>query len=127
MAFLLPSLDLVKLIEVLNKKQWQACIASFMHALNNSKKVLELLYLQSMKFIVFLSEAIMFLRENFRMDTMKFLKFDIPIMALTATATTRVREDILQSLHMSKATQIVLTSFFWSNLRFLIWNEHFLL
>uniref|UniRef100_M1CB86 ATP-dependent DNA helicase Q-like SIM n=1 Tax=Solanum tuberosum TaxID=4113 RepID=M1CB86_SOLTU len=38
------------------------------------------------------------------MDTMKFLKFDIPIMALTATATTRVREDILQSLHMSKAT-----------------------
>ncbi|XP_009778267.1 ATP-dependent DNA helicase Q-like SIM [Nicotiana sylvestris] len=58
------------------------------------------------------------LRENFRMDTMKFLKFDIPIMALTATATTRVREDILQSLHMSKATQIVLTSFFRPNLRF---------
>ncbi|KAG5626112.1 hypothetical protein H5410_011330 [Solanum commersonii] len=47
------------------------------------------------------------LRENFRMDTMKFLKFDIPIMALTASATTRVREDILQSLHMSKATKIV--------------------
>ncbi|KAK4339655.1 hypothetical protein RND71_041117 [Anisodus tanguticus] len=47
------------------------------------------------------------LRENFSMDTMKFLKFDIPIMALTATATTRVREDILQSLHMSKATHIV--------------------
>lgn len=58
------------------------------------------------------------LRDNFRMDTMKFLKFDIPIMALTATATTRVREDILQSLHMSKATQIVLTSFFRPNLRF---------
>ncbi|XP_055816709.1 ATP-dependent DNA helicase Q-like SIM isoform X2 [Solanum dulcamara] len=60
------------------------------------------------------------LRENFRMDTMKFLKFDIPIMALTATATTRVREDILQSLHLSKATQIVLTSFFRPNLRFLV-------
>ncbi|KAG5571107.1 hypothetical protein H5410_060873 [Solanum commersonii] len=29
-------------------------------------------------------------------------------MALNATATTRVREDILQSLHMSKATKIVL-------------------
>ncbi|XP_059313161.1 ATP-dependent DNA helicase Q-like SIM [Lycium ferocissimum] len=58
------------------------------------------------------------LRENFRKDTMKFLKFDIPIMALTATATTRVREDILQSLHMSKATHIVLTSFFRPNLRF---------
>lgn len=58
------------------------------------------------------------LRENFRMDIMKFLKFDIPIMALTATATTRVREDILQSLHMSKATKIVLTSFFRPNLRF---------
>ncbi|XP_049350610.1 ATP-dependent DNA helicase Q-like SIM isoform X2 [Solanum verrucosum] len=60
------------------------------------------------------------LRESFRMDTMKFLKFDIPIMALTATATTRVREDILQSLHMSKATKIVLTSFFRPNLRFLV-------
>nr|XP_025888467.1 ATP-dependent DNA helicase Q-like SIM isoform X5 [Solanum lycopersicum] len=60
------------------------------------------------------------LRESFSMDTMKFLKFDIPIMALTATATTRVREDILQSLHMSKATKIVLTSFFRPNLRFLV-------
>ncbi|KAM3378102.1 ATP-dependent DNA helicase Q-like SIM isoform X1 [Capsicum galapagoense] len=58
------------------------------------------------------------LRENFSMDTMKSLKFNVPIMALTATATTRVREDILQSLHMSKATQIVLTSFFRPNLRF---------
>ncbi|KAJ8572874.1 hypothetical protein K7X08_009385 [Anisodus acutangulus] len=58
------------------------------------------------------------LRENFRMDTMKFLKFDIPIMALTATATTHVREDILQSLHMSESTHIVLTSFFRPNLQF---------
>ncbi|KAK6804987.1 hypothetical protein RDI58_002771 [Solanum bulbocastanum] len=37
MVFLLPSLDLVKLIKVLSKKQRQACIASFMYALNNSK------------------------------------------------------------------------------------------
>ncbi|RWR76539.1 ATP-dependent DNA helicase Q-like protein SIM isoform X2 [Cinnamomum micranthum f. kanehirae] len=51
------------------------------------------------------------LRENFK-------KYDIPLMALTATATIHVREDILKSLHMSKETKIVLTSFFRPNLRF---------
>ncbi|KAG8390992.1 hypothetical protein BUALT_Bualt01G0141700 [Buddleja alternifolia] len=58
------------------------------------------------------------LRENFRADKLKFLKFDIPLMALTATATVCVREDILKSLHMSKGTKIIITSFFRQNLRF---------
>uniref|UniRef100_A0A5B6ZVB9 ATP-dependent DNA helicase n=2 Tax=Davidia involucrata TaxID=16924 RepID=A0A5B6ZVB9_DAVIN len=58
------------------------------------------------------------LRENFRADNLKFLKFDIPLMALTATATVLVREDILKSLCMSKESKIVLTSFFRPNLRF---------
>ncbi|KAA8545153.1 hypothetical protein F0562_019958 [Nyssa sinensis] len=58
------------------------------------------------------------LRENFRADNLKFLKFDIPLMALTATATIRVRDDILESLCMSKESRIVLTSFFRPNLRF---------
>ncbi|KAI9187245.1 hypothetical protein LWI28_025924 [Acer negundo] len=58
------------------------------------------------------------LRENFNANILKFLKFDVPVMALTATATTQVREDILRSLCMSKDTKIVLTSFFRSNLRF---------
>ncbi|XP_042462876.1 ATP-dependent DNA helicase Q-like SIM isoform X2 [Zingiber officinale] len=51
------------------------------------------------------------LREN-------FTQFNIPLMALTATATNPVREDILKSLHMSKETEIILTSFFRPNLRF---------
>ncbi|KAK3200246.1 hypothetical protein Dsin_023661 [Dipteronia sinensis] len=58
------------------------------------------------------------LRENFNTNILKFLKFDVPVMALTATATMQVREDILRSLCMSKDTKIVLTSFFRSNLRF---------
>lgn len=58
------------------------------------------------------------LRENFGANNLKSLKFDIPLMALTATATIQVREDILKSLHMSKGTKIVLTSFFRPNLRF---------
>ncbi|XP_068659463.1 LOW QUALITY PROTEIN: ATP-dependent DNA helicase Q-like SIM [Aristolochia californica] len=58
------------------------------------------------------------LRENFKAFKLKMLKFDIPLMALTATATTDVREDILKSLHMSKETKVVLTSFFRPNLRF---------
>nr|GMD07873.1 ATP-dependent DNA helicase Q-like SIM isoform X1 [Ipomoea batatas] len=58
------------------------------------------------------------LRENFRVDTLKSLKFDVPLMALTATATNCVREDILKSLKMSNETQIVCTSFFRPNLRF---------
>lgn len=57
------------------------------------------------------------LRENFRTKKLKCLKFDIPLMALTATATIQVREEILESLHMSEA-RIVLTSFFRPNLRF---------
>ncbi|XP_024962675.1 ATP-dependent DNA helicase Q-like SIM isoform X2 [Cynara cardunculus var. scolymus] len=58
------------------------------------------------------------LRENFNSKKLAFLKFDIPIMALTATATTEVREDILKSLQMSEDPTIVLTSFFRPNLRF---------
>ncbi|ESW16938.1 hypothetical protein PHAVU_007G196600 [Phaseolus vulgaris] len=60
------------------------------------------------------------LRENFSTSKLKSLKFDIPLMALTATATKRVREDILKSLHMSKETKVFLTSFFRSNLRFTV-------
>ncbi|XVF31368.1 hypothetical protein REPUB_Repub16aG0139800 [Reevesia pubescens] len=37
------------------------------------------------------------LRDNFSARNLKFLKCDIPIMALTATATVRVRQDILDS------------------------------
>lgn len=44
-------------------------------------------------------------------------------MSLTATATTRVREDILKSLCMSKETRIVLTSFFRPNLRFSVSHQ----
>ncbi|KAF5195089.1 Atp-dependent dna helicase [Thalictrum thalictroides] len=58
------------------------------------------------------------LRETFRASNLKFLKSDVPIMALTATATIRVRKDILESLCMSEETKIVLTSFFRPNLRF---------
>lgn len=58
------------------------------------------------------------LRESFRADNLKFLEFDIPVMALTATATIHVQEDILKSLCMSKETKVVLTSFFRPNLRF---------
>ncbi|XVF57497.1 hypothetical protein PTKIN_Ptkin06aG0210000 [Pterospermum kingtungense] len=58
------------------------------------------------------------LRENFSGRNLKFLKYDIPIMALTATATVQVRQDILDSLCMSKETKIVITSFFRPNLRF---------
>uniref|UniRef100_A0A1D1ZDN4 ATP-dependent DNA helicase n=2 Tax=Anthurium amnicola TaxID=1678845 RepID=A0A1D1ZDN4_9ARAE len=58
------------------------------------------------------------LRENFKACNLKSLKFDIPLMALTATATVPVRQDIIQSLLMSEETQIILTSFFRPNLRF---------
>jgi len=58
------------------------------------------------------------LRENFSSSKLKFLKHDIPVMALTATATIPVREDIVKSLKMSEDTKIVLTSFFRPNLRF---------
>lgn len=57
------------------------------------------------------------LRENFSVSSLTFLKFDIPLMALTATATAQVREDILKSLSMSKETKVVVTSFFRPNLR----------
>ncbi|XP_039113944.1 ATP-dependent DNA helicase Q-like SIM isoform X2 [Dioscorea cayenensis subsp. rotundata] len=58
------------------------------------------------------------LRENFSTSRLKFLKFDIPLIALTATATIPVREDIVKSLHMSNDTKIILSSFFRPNLRF---------
>jgi hypothetical protein len=57
------------------------------------------------------------LRENFNSTKLKFLKHDIPVMALTATATIPVREDIVKSLKMSEDTKIVLTSFFRPNLQ----------
>ncbi|KAK7269357.1 hypothetical protein RIF29_22082 [Crotalaria pallida] len=60
------------------------------------------------------------LRENFSTSKLKSLKFDIPLMALTATATNKVREDILKSLCMPRDTNVVLTSFFRSNLRFMV-------
>ncbi|KAK2632730.1 hypothetical protein EUGRSUZ_L01167 [Eucalyptus grandis] len=63
------------------------------------------------------------LRENFSTSKMKFLKFDIPLMALTATATNHVRKDVIQCLCMSKETKIVLTSFYRSNLRFSVCSE----
>ncbi|PIN00065.1 DNA helicase [Handroanthus impetiginosus] len=63
------------------------------------------------------------LRENFSADNLKFLKYDVPLMALTATATFRVRDDILKSLHMSEQTKIVVTSFFRANLRFSVKNS----
>ncbi|KAG7552088.1 DEAD/DEAH box helicase domain [Arabidopsis thaliana x Arabidopsis arenosa] len=58
------------------------------------------------------------LRENFCASNLEFLEYDVPIMALTATATVHVQEDILESLHLSKETKIVLTSFFRPNLQF---------
>ncbi|KAK4491100.1 hypothetical protein RD792_001822 [Penstemon davidsonii] len=58
------------------------------------------------------------LREKFSADNLKFLKSDIPLMALTATATIRVREDILKSLCMSMGSKVIITSFFRPNLRF---------
>nr|XP_043630656.1 ATP-dependent DNA helicase Q-like SIM [Erigeron canadensis]XP_043630657.1 ATP-dependent DNA helicase Q-like SIM [Erigeron canadensis]XP_043630658.1 ATP-dependent DNA helicase Q-like SIM [Erigeron canadensis] len=58
------------------------------------------------------------LRENFNVEKLAFLKSNIPIMALTATATIRVREDILKSLKLSEDPNIVLTSFFRPNIRF---------
>ncbi|KAM0853025.1 hypothetical protein ACQ4PT_051371 [Festuca glaucescens] len=60
------------------------------------------------------------LRENFCSSKLKFLEHDIPLMALTATATFHVREDILKSLKMSEHTVVVLTSFFRPNLRFTV-------
>ncbi|VVB15242.1 unnamed protein product [Arabis nemorensis] len=58
------------------------------------------------------------LRENFCASNLEFLKYDVPIMALTATATAHVQEDILESLHLAKETKTVLTSFFRPNLCF---------
>ncbi|KAF9681568.1 hypothetical protein SADUNF_Sadunf05G0015200 [Salix dunnii] len=58
------------------------------------------------------------LRENFSACNLNFLKFNIPLMALTATATIPVRGDVLEVLNMSKETKVVLTSFFRPNLRF---------
>nr|CAD1827488.1 unnamed protein product [Ananas comosus var. bracteatus] len=60
------------------------------------------------------------LRENFNTSNLKFLKFDVPLMALTATATIPVQEDVIKSLHMSKETNIVSTSLLRPNLRFTV-------
>lgn len=66
------------------------------------------------------------LRENFCASNLEFLEYDVPIMALTATATDHVREDILESLNLSKETKTVLTSFFRPNLQFLVSFKRFL-
>lgn len=58
------------------------------------------------------------LRKNFNTCNLNFLQFDIPLMALTATATKCVQQDIIECLCMSKETNIVLTSFFRPNLCF---------
>ncbi|KAK8958106.1 ATP-dependent DNA helicase Q-like SIM [Platanthera guangdongensis] len=58
------------------------------------------------------------LRENFSAAHIRSLRSDIPLMALTATATLLVREDIRKSLLMSNETKLILTSFFRPNLRF---------
>lgn len=58
------------------------------------------------------------LRESFRVSRMNSLRFDIPLMGLTATATVSVRDDVIKTLLMSKETKVVLTSFFRPNLRF---------
>ncbi|RZC55567.1 hypothetical protein C5167_014426 [Papaver somniferum] len=58
------------------------------------------------------------LRDSFNTCNLGFLKSNIPLMALNATATFRVRDDILKSLCMSIETKIVLTSFFRPNLCF---------
>lgn len=71
------------------------------------------------------SRRLSMIRESFGAKNLKSLKFDIPLMALTATATIGVREDILKSLCMSKETKIVTTSFFRPNLRFMV-SEVFL-
>ncbi|KAG8084719.1 hypothetical protein GUJ93_ZPchr0010g8054 [Zizania palustris] len=60
------------------------------------------------------------LRENFSSRKLMFLEHDIPLMALTATATVPVRADIVQSLKMSEDRVIVLTSFFRPNLQFTV-------
>eukprot|EP01018_Ginkgo_biloba_P017915 Gb_21223 [translate_table: standard] len=58
------------------------------------------------------------LKEKFKASNFKSVEYDIPIMALTATATHRVREDIMNCLGMKADVKIVLTSFFRPNLRF---------
>lgn len=60
-----------------------------------------------------------FLREKFKVGSIPGLKHQIPIMALTATATPRVRDDILKSLGIATGKpKIVLTTFFRPNLHF---------
>ncbi|KAK8951604.1 ATP-dependent DNA helicase Q-like SIM [Platanthera zijinensis] len=60
------------------------------------------------------------LRENFSAAHIRSLRSDIPLMALTATATLLVREDIRKSMLMSNETKLILTSFFRPNLRFFV-------
>ncbi|XP_057857543.2 ATP-dependent DNA helicase Q-like SIM isoform X1 [Cryptomeria japonica] len=67
---------------------------------------------------------LLILREKFKASNFKSLEYDIPIMALTATATHRVREDILCSLGIKATAKIVLTSFFRPNLRFLVHHSN---
>ncbi|KAG0599818.1 hypothetical protein M758_12G180800 [Ceratodon purpureus] len=59
------------------------------------------------------------LRDKFKVGIIPGLKHQIPIMALTATATPCVRDDILKSLGIAAGNpRIVLTTFFRPNLYF---------
>lgn len=59
------------------------------------------------------------LRDKFKVGSIPGLKHQIPIMALTATATPCVRDDILKSLGIAGGhPRIVLTTFFRPNLYF---------
>lgn len=59
------------------------------------------------------------LRDKFKVGSIPGLKHQIPIMALTATATPSVRDDILKSLGIAAGNpKIVLTTFFRPNLYF---------
>ncbi|KAJ7550448.1 hypothetical protein O6H91_07G102000 [Diphasiastrum complanatum] len=59
------------------------------------------------------------IREKFRMDANEGSRRTIPIMALTATATERVRADILESLGIDKTgPKIIVTTLFRPNLKF---------
>lgn len=48
---------------------------------------------------------------------------EAPVIALTATATARVREDIISQLHL-RSPAVIIGSFHRQNLRYLVWPKH---